>query len=178
MNSEQTILILVIALVLIVLLLVGLVVYLFFQLLKKRDVHLSTEPSVDPKVEKDPDIQACVNHEDRDAVGVCAICNESFCDSCIKEHDGLAFCRPHFRMYVSHDWVSLEEIKTTPDTPESALPIYDFKQDLWGNEETPAIISTHYKINIEGDYIESYVKLLVRQEEEENLRDRYVRFKN
>ncbi|MCR9205964.1 MAG: hypothetical protein NXH75_15380, partial [Halobacteriovoraceae bacterium] len=68
--------------------------------------------------------------------------------------------------------------KTTPETPESAFPIYDFKKELWEKEGLPAIVSTHYKINIETDSIESFVKLLVRSIEEDSLKKRFERFKH
>ncbi|MBC97182.1 MAG: hypothetical protein CME63_05495 [Halobacteriovoraceae bacterium] len=119
----------------------------------------------------------CFHHPSDHAAGVCAICQNAFCDECIKEHDGLSFCEDHFRLYLSHDWDELDTIKTNPDIPESALPLYDFKKSIWELKKTPSILSTHYRINIEGDFIESYVKLVVRKEELDLLKNQYQKLK-
>ena len=119
----------------------------------------------------------CKNHPSDHAAGVCAICQNSYCEECIKEHEGHSFCETHFRLYLSHQWNELDTIRTTPDIPESALPLYDFKKTLWEEKEIPTLLSTHYKINIEGDFIESYVKLIVRREEWTQLKDRYEKLK-
>ncbi len=190
--SEKIIFILVGALVFLVLVLVGVVLYLFNRLLKEKDMtqdgEHSTEPSRATRTGADRDqlkrmaegveSSYCVNHPQDHAQGLCAICNETFCEECIKEHEGLTFCRPHFRLFISHEWETVETIKTTPETPETAFPIYDFKKALWEKEGLPAVISTHYKINIDTDTIESYVKLLVRADEYETLAERYQTFKH
>ncbi len=119
----------------------------------------------------------CTNHPSDHAAGVCAICQNSYCEECIKEHEGHSFCEAHFRLYLSHQWNELDTIRTTPDIPESALPLYDFKKALWEEKEIPSLLSTHYKINIEDDFIESYVKLIVRKEEWSQLKDRYEKLK-
>lgn len=197
--SEKVIIILVSALVLVVFVLVGVILYLFKELIKEKDMtqdpEHSTEPSRDPKTsntpmldqlrssnkkvhEQEDQISYCVNHPRDNAKGLCAICNDCFCEDCLKEHDGMSFCGPHFRLYIGHEWVELESILTTPEAPETAYPIYDFKRDLWEKEGLPAIISTHYKINLENDSIESFVKLLVRSNEEESLKERFNHFKH
>lgn len=189
--SENIILLLVGVLVFLVLILVGVILYLF-----KKVMENNKEDRAD-RVEREErhnrineiaaelkasapshdDLAYCANHPQDHAHGMCNICQSHFCEDCVKEHDGLSFCAPHFKLYVSHEWVELENIKTTPETPETAFPIYDFKKELWKEEQTPAIISTHYKINIEIDCIESYVKLLVRADEHDELKGRYQVFK-
>jgi len=133
------------------------------------------------KVKKDFDESAikhyCHHHPQDHAAGVCAICQLAYCEECIKEHEGHSFCEDHFRLYLSHDWDELDTIKTNPDIPETALPLYDFKLNLWRDREIPSILSTHYKINIEGDFIESYVKLVVRKEELGQLKQKYEKLK-
>jgi hypothetical protein len=177
-NSHLTIVLAI--LVAFIIALFGLVLFLLKQLQTKNEHHhLPTEASLAPETPDNRPIEAmaCVNHHEEQARGVCCVCNESFCETCLKEYDGLNFCSPHFRLYLGHEWVKIEEIKTTPDTPESALSIYEFKKNCWKENEVPSIISTHYKINIEGDFIESYVCLLVRKEEEKELEEIYQQFK-
>jgi hypothetical protein len=191
--SENIVLILVGALVLLVLVLVGVILYLFNKILQEKDMTQAPEHATEPSrnrqrvvVDKgelkaqaaDVSLSYCANHPQDHAKGMCSICQECFCEECIKEHDGLTFCNPHFRLYISHEWTELETIKTTPDTPETAFPIYDFKKLLWEEEGLPAVISTHYKINIDTDTIESFVKLLVRTDELDSLSERYNKFKH
>lgn len=195
--SEKVIIILVSALVFVVMVLVGVIVYLFNRLMRDKDMIQTPEHSTEPSRQEEPstlerlraehkkrsvfpdeNITYCVNHAQDNARGLCNICQEAFCEECLKEHDGLTFCGPHFRLYLGHEWVELETIMTTPETPESAFPIYDFKRELWEKEGLPAIVATHYKINIETDTIESFVKLLVRSNEEEPLKERFERYKH
>lgn len=180
--SENIILLLVGVLAFLVLILVGVILYLFKKVMeanKEDRVERASEIAAKQKVidKTQDDLAYCENHPQDHAHGMCSICHSNFCEDCVKEHDGLTFCAPHFKLYVSHEWVELENIKTTPETPETAFPIYDFKKELWKDEQTPAIISTHYKINIEIDCIESYVKLLVRADEHDELKNRYQSFK-
>lgn len=135
------------------------------------------DQSVSFAANEEATIHYCLNHPSDHASGVCAICQNAFCDDCIKEHEGHSFCESHFRLFLSHEWDEIDTIKTTPDIPESALPLYDFKQQIWREKEIPSILSTHYKINIEGDFIESYVKLVVRKEEFSDLLERYNKLK-
>lgn len=179
--SENLVIILVGALLLVTLIFAGVILYLFNKLLQERK-EPTQEQSLTEKFKhlkaasEEGPTSYCKNHPQDHAHGMCAICQDMYCEDCIKEHDGHTFCGPHFRLFVSHEWSELESIKTTPSTPETAFPIYDFKKELWKEEQLPAVISTHYKINIDDDSIESYVKLLVRTEELEDLKSRYSKF--
>lgn len=108
----------------------------------------------------------CSNHAQEKAVTICAICSKSLCEECASEGEGLYFCADHFQMYLEHDWAVITNEKTSPDNPTSGLIIYQFKDNLWDKEKIPSFIVTHYRINIESDFIESYVQLHVRKEEE------------
>ncbi len=119
----------------------------------------------------------CSLHSNEVAKGMCSICQEAFCENCLRDQEGMNFCSSHLGLFLAHQWVAVEEVKTTPETPETALPVYRFKRKIWSDKGVPAIISTHYKINLEGDDIESYVKLLVREEEAENLRNQFRQYK-
>ncbi len=201
--SQEWIIYLVIALIFLILVLVGVVLYLGLKIIKSQGAVFSEAPSVTHKTrleeltasppleisktskmsDKMPEVKIenskhyCINHPSDHAMGVCAICQNSYCEECIKEHEGHSFCEAHFRLFVSHEWQEIDTIQTNPDIPESALPLYDFKQTLWQEKEIPSVLSTHYKINIEGDFIESYVKLVVRKEELAELKDRYDKLK-
>lgn len=162
--------------------LIGLVFYLVFLLKKKSEK--ATSPSIPELSEfekikeqlrtnsNSDDIEYCKNHPQDNSAGTCAICTEHFCEECLRDHEGLNFCKTHFRTYLENEWVEIASILTTPDTPEAALHVYDFKKSQWTESNCPTIVSTHYKINIESDYIESYVKLLVMKSDEEDLKQK------
>lgn len=162
-----------------IVLLVGVVVYLFVQVSRLRSQTNNAKETVlkDEKNKTQNSIQnheeMCVHHQDREASGVCNICEQSFCKECIKEHDGLSFCSTHLKYFLSHEWLSLQTIKTTPEDPHEALHLYDFKRRLWAQKGTPLVVRTHYKINIEADYIESYVELLCSKNDESEVASKF-----
>tara|TARA_R110002072_G_scaffold64203_3_gene159436 strand:+ start:50077 stop:50655 length:579 start_codon:yes stop_codon:yes gene_type:complete len=187
MEDKNILIILVAILFVFIAVLFGLVIFLVLRLSKqspevKESNDLSKikellELKKQQNAQQEESEYYCQNHPQDHAVGTCAICTGNFCDECLKEHDGLVFCQHHFREYLEHEWVEVETIKTTPDTPETALHIYEFKKVIWDDEGHSAIVSTHYKINIENDFIESYVKLLVKKDESEDLEKKLKTFK-
>lgn len=156
----------------------GLIVYMIFFKKKERIVEASEnndsgkaspkEQIVKPKVDA-PVLTTCAVHEESRAVNVCAICAEQLCELCVREDENIVFCPEHFKTYVDHKWVEITNIRTTPSTPEASAHVYDFKKKIWKNEGKPSFVVTHYKIDIDNDQIESYVKLMVREEEEKEL---------
>ena len=144
----------------------GVVIYL---LLKSNSKEAAQAPEiVEPFTEKE--INSCHNHEKEFSKGTCCICEKSYCESCLKEWDGLTFCSEHLKTFSENKWVGITNIKTTPNNPEAAMFIYKFKKEQWSSSNIPSYVVTHYKINFEGDHIESYVMLYVRSQDEENLK--------
>lgn len=119
-----------------------------------------------------PILTTCKNHEEARAVNVCAICADQLCELCVREDEHIVFCPEHFKTYVDHKWVEISNVRTTADTPEASAYVYEFKKKIWKKEGTPTFIVTHYKIDLDNDQIESYVKLMVREEEEPDLSKR------
>ena len=111
----------------------------------------------------------CIHHKEAPSVGSCLICEEVFCVDCLVDHESMHFCKEHFRTYANYKWKQITDVRTTPDTPEDGLFIYNFKRDLWLNKSIPSFVMTHYKINIENDYIESFIQLNVREDDVEKL---------
>jgi hypothetical protein len=104
----------------------------------------------------------CENHPDQPSVAGCLICEDVFCEKCVIEHDGMHFCKEHFKIFANNKWKQITDVKTTPDTPEDGLFIYRFKRKIWREDKTPSFVLTHYKINLESDIIESFIQLNVR----------------
>lgn len=152
---------------------IAFVFYRKYQKLIKPKIDVESDLSKEDqqliKKIKDPLVnEPCINHPKEIGQGVCAICAAVLCEECVKEHDGLNFCIEHFKTYLENDWQDIETILTTPDTPEVALPLYHFKNNIW-QDEIPSIIRTHYRINIERDIIESHVSLLVKRDDYSHL---------
>lgn len=119
----------------------------------------------------------CENHPDVPSVGSCLICEDVFCDQCLIEHDGLYFCKEHFKTFANNKWKQITDVKTTPDNPEDGMYIYHFKRHLWNDKKMPSFVLTHYKINIEEDFIESFIQLNVLEDKAEDLGEEIERFK-
>jgi len=120
----------------------------------------------------------CHNHPDQESVGSCLICEDVFCENCLIEHESMNFCRDHFRVFANSKWKQITDVRTTPDTPEEGLFIYNFKRDMWKEKAIPSFVITHYKINVEEDFIESFIQLNVREEDVDELSKELERFKH
>ena len=119
----------------------------------------------------------CENHPDLPSSGACLICEEVFCEQCLIEHDGLYFCKEHFKTFANNKWKQITDVRTTPNTPEDGLYIYHFKRHIWRDQKVPSFVLTHYKINIEEDFIESFIQLNVVEEKAEDLLADIEKFK-
>lgn len=196
MNSiiQNNLFFIVIFLLLIILLLIGVLVFVIFKLLSQKPVDTMTHSqnehkalnhelsvSFDKAKFKKTEIITekfyCKNHTETATAGSCLICEDVFCESCLIEHEGMYFCREHFKIFANYKWKQITDVKTTPNTPEDGLYIWDFKRDIWNNRNIPSFVLTHYKINVDDDFIESYVQLNVREEDEIVLQNEILNYK-
>jgi len=104
----------------------------------------------------------CHKHKDKSPDGQCAICNQYFCSNCLKEHENLSFCSEHYQIFITNKWEVAHTVKTTPEQPTPGIELFKEKNLLWKKHSIPSYTVTYYKINIENDTIESYVKLYGR----------------
>jgi len=119
----------------------------------------------------------CKNHTDQNSIGGCLICEDVFCEACLVEHEGMYFCRDHFKIFANNKWKQITDQKTTPESPEDGLYIWDFKRFIWKEKSIPSFVLTHYKINVEDDFIESYVQLNVEESRAEELANELSKYK-
>ncbi|MFA6237279.1 MAG: hypothetical protein WC635_08150 [Bacteriovorax sp.] len=174
-------------LLLLIFILMGAMILILFKLLTKPKTEMEISPektivktySEKLKLVEEPIVEKyyCIHHREAPSAGSCLICEEVFCVDCLVDHESMHFCKEHFRIFASHRWKQITDIRTTPDTPEEGLFIYNFKRDLWLNKNIPSFVMTHYKINIENDFIESFIQLNVREEEVEKLSHELEDFK-
>jgi hypothetical protein len=161
---------LILFLLFIIVLLIGVLTFIIFKLLAQKNVPQENRPVADSKpivphqaiVEK----YSCHNHKDQPTIGSCLMCEDVFCENCLIEHEGMFFCKDHFRVYANHKWKQITDLKTSAKTPEEGLFIYELKREAWSKKGIPSFVLTHYKINVEDDLIESYIQLHVREEDE------------
>lgn len=178
--SDQILITLLIVLIFLVLVIVGVLIVLVWKMTKQNQTAHQSVPTTAvaskkknfSQTEPDPTIENCYLHPEIQARGVCALSSHPICERCLREDDGVIVSAEYFRIYLENKWVPLETILTTPDTTEASAHLYDFKKELWDKNQTPTFISTHYKINVDDDFIESHVSLNVRENEHSLLYDR------
>lgn len=167
-------------LLLLIFVMMGGMIFILFKLLvqkksglppEKAEVPVSTPTVAKFKLGEEPILEKhyCSHHPDQPSVASCLICEDVFCEECLVDHESMHFCKEHFRTFAGYKWKQITDERTTPDTPEDGLYIYKFKRDLWLNTNIPTFVMTHYKINIENDYIESFIQLNVREDDVEKL---------
>ena len=167
-------------LLLLIFVLMGALILILFRLVTKKESpapHFSEAPIgqkvLVEKTKKSPEIITekyyCIHHSEAPSVGSCLICEEVFCVDCLVDHESMHFCKEHFRTYANFKWKQITDTMTTPDSPELGLYIYNFKRELWLKKSIPSFVMTHYKINIDTDYIESFIQLNVREDDVEKL---------
>jgi len=174
---ENTALILIVFTNIILVLILGLLSFLIFKLIKKSQNPLSREkvkdsnyhPAILNRMEELKKLDTSTNlfcpyHPSEPGEATCAICDRFFCKSCIKPFKTLNFCKEHLPLIMKHTWEEVTTLKTSTQFPEDGVKLYDFKKDLFKNDQIPTYIETHYKINIDQDYIETYLVLFSTQE--------------
>lgn len=119
------------------------------------------------------EIKCCIIHKGIDSAGQCSICNEYFCEGCLKDNDGQIFCTEHYQLYKSNKWIIAKTIKTNAETPEAGIVLYNIKKSTWENDKIPSYIITDYKINTDSDLIESYVSLYIKKDNLEYFRRKF-----
>ena len=101
----------------------------------------------------------CPNHTEEPGETTCAICDKLFCKACIRPYKSLHFCKEHLPLIMRHEWDEVVTIKISTTDPEKGVKLYDVKKILLEKEDLPSYIETHYKINVDQDYIETYLVL-------------------
>lgn len=118
----------------------------------------------------------CPNHPDEPGEVTCAICDKLYCKACIKPFKTLHFCKEHLPLIMRHDWDEVLTLKTSTTDPEQGVRLYDIKKELLEKENLPTYIETHYKINVDQDYIETYLVLFAIKDDVTKLKDRLKDF--
>lgn len=124
------------------------------------------------KVKKRADL-FCPNHSEEPGEVSCAICDKIFCKACIKPFKSLYFCKEHLPLVMRHDWEEVLTIKTSTTDPENGVRLYDVKKQVFEMKNIPTYIETHYKINVDHDFIETYLVLFSIKDDLELVRQTF-----
>jgi hypothetical protein len=111
----------------------------------------------------------CPNHSEEPGEAACAICDLLFCKACIKPFKTMHFCKEHIPLIMRNEWEEVIKIKTSTHDPEQGVRLYDFKKKLFHIKNLPTFIETHYKINVDQDYIETYLVMFAIKEDSEKV---------
>jgi hypothetical protein len=117
----------------------------------------------------------CPNHPEEPGETLCAICDKLYCRQCIKPYKSMHLCKEHLPLVMTNDWHEVITIKTSTTDPEHGVRLFDEKKVLFERDHIPTYVETHYKINVDQDYIETY---LVLYSLEENLVDLKLKMAN
>lgn len=99
----------------------------------------------------------CPNHSDEPGETMCAICDKLYCKACIRPYKSLHFCKEHLPLIMRNEWEEVFTLKTSTHDPEEGVRLYDAKKKLFEDKNVPTYVETHYKINVDHDYIETYL---------------------
>lgn len=187
---ENTALILIVITLFILVIILGLLTALVYKLFKnqpekqvqqdltKSDFHpaiLERMKELEKLKPKRADL-FCPNHSEEPGEVMCAICDKLYCKACIKPFKTLHFCKEHLPLIMRHDWDEVLTLKTSTHDPEQGVRLFDVKKELFQKEDIPTYIETHYKINVDQDYIETYLVLFGIKDNLTEIKERFKDF--
>lgn len=73
-------------------------------------------------------------------------------------------------LVMRHDWEEIATVKTSTQNPEEGVELFEKKKQLFLEKNLPTYIETHYKINIDQDYIETYLVVFAIKEEAQKVK--------
>jgi hypothetical protein len=196
---DKMALVLIVLTLLLLAVIVGVLTLLIYKMIKTQGAQVNPVPSADPQAAKEADVSKsefhpailermkdmeklkpkradlfCPNHSEEPGETVCAICDRLFCRSCIKPFKTMHFCKEHLPLIMKHDWDEVLTLKTSTQDPEQGVRLFDAKKDIFQNEDIPTYVETHYKINVDQDYIETYLVLYAQKESIEIIREKFL----
>ena len=118
----------------------------------------------------------CPNHPEEPGETMCAICDKIYCKACIKSFKTLHYCKEHLPLVMRYDWDEVLTLKTSTQDPEQGVRLYDVKKEIFEKQNIPTYVETHYKINVDQDYIETYLVMYAQKEEIPKVRDLFQSF--
>lgn len=176
----------------ILLLVLGFFSFLVYRLLKDRQtvipqenlptpqVKASASSSYHPEVQKRMDEVTftnpvrddifCPYHPTEAGEVQCGMCARYFCARCVRPMKSIYFCKEHMALYLRNQWKEVLTLKTSSSDPENGVRLYDQKQQIFIEHQIPTYIETHYKIEVDSDFIETYLVLFAMEDQVEEVK--------
>lgn len=197
---EQTALVLIAITLLLLVVIVGLLAVLIYKLFRQNNTIVNPAPvqtgeAPHPDVSKTEfhpaimerikDLEKlkpkradlfCPNHTEEPGEVMCAICDKLYCKACIKPFKTMHFCKEHLPLVMRHDWEEVLTLKTSTHDPEQGVRLYDVKKEVFHKDGLATYVETHYKINVDQDYIETYLVVFAIKEELERAKETFSQF--
>ncbi len=107
----------------------------------------------------------CPYHPQEPGEVQCGMCARFFCPKCVRPMKSIYFCKEHMALYLRSQWQEVLTLKTNSNDPEGGVRLYEQKQELFTTQQVPTYIETHYKIDVDGDYIETYLVLFAQEDQ-------------
>jgi hypothetical protein len=186
---ENTALILIIITLFLLVVILGILSFMIVKLLKDRSQQTNSSNNPAAKNDYHPEILArmkeaevlrskksdlfCPNHSEEPGETVCAVCDKLFCRSCIKPFKSMHLCKEHLPLLMRHDWAEVLTLKTSTHDPEGGVRLYEQKKKIFEKYQIATYIETHYKINVDDDFIETFLVLFSIREEVEKAREKF-----
>lgn len=187
---ESTLLISIVVLNIVLLIVLGLLGYLVYKLLSERKLNTQTTYPERPQKPFDhyhPEIKKrlqeveftnpvtenifCPIHPEEAGEVQCGMCGKYFCNKCIRPMKSIYFCKEHMAIFLRNQWQEILTLKTSSTDPEAGVRLYDKKQLIFHEYEIPTYIETHYKIDIDSDFIETYLVLYAQENQVEQVKE-------
>lgn len=180
---DQTALILIIMTNVFLVIILGFLAFLVYKLFKQNHQNLPKEingqglhPEALKRIKEIEKIKPkkidlfCPNHPEEPGEVMCAICDKLYCRQCIKSYKSMHLCKEHLPLVMGNEWHEVLTIKTSTTDPEHGVRLYDAKKELYEKEQIPTYVETHYKINVDHDFIETYLVMYSMPENLEMLK--------
>ena len=119
----------------------------------------------------------CPNHPDEPGEATCGICDRLFCKACIRPFKSMHLCKEHLPLLMKNDWDEVMTLKTSTDDPEAGVKLYDVKKQIFQEDNIATYIETHYKINVDQDFVETYLVLFAMKSEVQELKEKLSQLK-
>lgn len=118
----------------------------------------------------------CPYHPQEPGEVQCGMCARYFCSKCVRPMKSIYFCKEHMALYLRSQWQEVLTLKTNSDDAEAGVRLYEQKQQLFNEEQIPTYIETHYKIDVDGDSIETYLVLFAQEVQHSQVKEYFQEF--
>ncbi|EQC50648.1 hypothetical protein [Bacteriovorax sp. DB6_IX] len=152
MDTNNLLIYLLIFVVILLLVVVGALTFFIYMQYSKEKNNSSSKTTATQAEKQSLNIKEILEEsklQSEKTVGLCSICEKTLIESTHYEIDNLHFCKDHFNLYTKNEWIPITNQRTTADTPEAGVYIYNFKKELWEKSKEPCYIQCESKLMLQ-----------------------------